>query len=52
MFLLVFFILEFILGFAPEPFEILIFAIGLVLLTVGLRWLMNRGAENVRREDN
>lgn len=31
-----------LLGLIPEPLEILIFAIALVLLTIGLRWLMKR----------
>lgn len=38
------------LGIVPEPLEILIFGVALVLLTVGLRWLMRRSEANVRRE--
>lgn len=40
----------FILGFIPEPLEVLIFGIGLILLTIGLRWLMKRGAKNAESE--
>ena len=39
-----------ILGVVPEPLEILISGIALILLTIGLRWLMKRGEADVRRE--
>lgn len=35
-----------VFGFAPdETLEILIFGIGLIFLTIGLRWILKRGAE-------
>jgi uncharacterized membrane protein len=40
----------FILGLIPEPLEVLIFGVGLILLTIGLRWLMKRGAKNTESE--
>jgi cadmium resistance protein CadD (predicted permease) len=40
----------FILGYVPEPLEVLIFAIGLILLTIGLRWLLKRDEKNTDGE--
>jgi hypothetical protein len=37
---------SFILGVVPEPLEVLVFGVGLVLLTVGLRWLMRRSEKS------
>ena len=39
-----------IFGFVPESLGVLIFGIGLILLTVGLRRLMKRGAESAENE--
>ena len=34
-----------VLGFVPdETLELLIFGIGLIFLTIGLRWILKRGA--------
>ena len=41
---------SFILGFVPEPLEILIFGVGLILLTIGLRWLLKRGEKGADGE--
>ena len=41
---------SFILGYVPEPLEVLIFGIGLILLTIGLRWFMRRSETNVESE--
>ena len=39
-----------ILGVVPEPFEVLIFGVGLVLLTIGLRWLLRRSEKSANAE--
>ncbi len=39
-------LLAVILGLIPEPLEILIFGVALVLITIGLRWLMKRGEKS------
>jgi hypothetical protein len=38
------------LGFIPESIGLLIFGIGLVLLTIGLRWIMKRGEKSAEKE--
>jgi hypothetical protein len=35
-----------ILGLIPEPLEVLIFGVGLVLLAIGLRWLMKKSEKS------
>ncbi|MBS1797110.1 MAG: hypothetical protein JSS81_25005 [Acidobacteria bacterium] len=39
-----------ILGFVPESLGVLIFGVGLVVLTVVLRRFMQRGAKRLERE--
>jgi hypothetical protein len=39
-----------LLGFMPESLGLLIFGIGLIGLTVGLRWMLKHGEENAGRE--
>jgi hypothetical protein len=39
-----------LLGFMPESLGLLIFGIGLIGLTVGLRWMLKHGEENADRE--
>jgi len=39
-----------ILGFITEPFEVLIFGVGLVLLAVGLRFVLKRGEKRADSE--
>ncbi len=39
-----------ILGYVPESLEVLVFGVALVLLTVGLRWFMKRGATDIQHE--
>jgi hypothetical protein len=39
-----------ILGFIPESLGLLIFGVGLVFLTIGLRWIMKRGEKSVDGE--
>ncbi|HEY0461988.1 MAG TPA: hypothetical protein VGC97_22840 [Pyrinomonadaceae bacterium] len=38
------------LGAVREPFEVLIFGVGLVLLTIGLRWLLRRSEKSENAE--
>jgi len=40
----------FILGLVPEPVEVLVFGVGLILLTIGLRWLMKRSERKTEGE--
>ena len=35
-----------LLGFVPESLGLLIFGVGLILLTVGLRWFMKRNEKS------
>lgn len=35
-----------LLGFMPESLGLLIFGIGLIGLTIGLRWILKRGEES------
>lgn len=39
-----------VLGIVPEPLEVFIFGIGLILLTVALRWLLRRGEKSADGE--
>ena len=39
-----------ILGFMPESLGLLLFGIGLIGLTIGLRWIFKHGEENANRE--
>jgi len=43
---------SFILGYVPEPLEVLIFGIGLILLTIGLRWFMKRSEKSTDSKIN
>ena len=35
-----------LLGFVPESLGLLIFGVGLILLTIGLRWIMKRNQKS------
>jgi hypothetical protein len=37
-----------LLGVMPESLGLLIFGIGLVVLTIGLRWILKRSEENAK----
>lgn len=41
---------SFILGFVPEPLEVLIFGIGLIFLTIALRWILKRTEKSTEGE--
>jgi hypothetical protein len=41
---------SFILGYVPEPLGVLIFGIGLILLTIGLRRLLKRSEKSIDGE--
>ncbi len=38
-----------LLGFVPESLGLLIFGVGLILLTVGLRWIIKRNEKGADR---